>query len=148
MAQKKGKLTEFLRYFIMSFIIGYLASSMVWLIYLGIWQPSYYADARPQDHVTTLIRNALPLSLLPLAISIIVYGKSGARLNPLEIFLSSWCLSTFEVLAFFYSLVLTWHPRASLRPPYPPLEFVLLSLGATILTIVYVAFKKREQTQH
>ncbi len=146
MAEKKWKLTEFLGFSAMNLVICYVASSLVWLIYLGIGQPSYYVNPRPQDYVNTLTLNILPLSLPPLAVSVIIYGKSEIRLNPLEIFLSSWCISTLEVLAFFYLLVLTWHPRASLRPPYPPLEFVLLGLVTTTLTIVYVVSKRREQT--
>jgi len=145
MVRRRTNSVGFRAFSVMSLVICYLASSIIWFMWLGIFSPWYYVEARPQDHMNTLVLNILPLSFLPLTISAIIYGMSKTKLNPLGIFLLGWYVSTFEVLAFFHLLVLTWDPRASISPPYPPPEFVFLSLIiAFILTVFYVVLKKRK----
>ena len=120
---EKKKPIDFLKFLVRSLIVCYIASSVVWSVWLAIWSPSYYVDARPQDHMNTLVLNILPLSLLPLAISVIIYGIFRIKLNLLEILLSSWSISTIEVLVFWYFLAASSYGRV----PYPPPEFVFLS---------------------
>lgn len=136
MADKK-KSAGFLRFFVTSLIICYIASGLVWSILLATRTPWYCAEARLQDHVNTLILNVLPLSLPPLAVSTTVCGIFKKRLNLLEIFLSGWYISTFEILGFFYLAASASHGRVS----YPQLGFVFLSsLIAVILTTVQFHF--------
>jgi hypothetical protein len=137
---------QLLKCLIISFIICYVASSFVWLIWLSIHSPWYYANARLQDHVNTVVLNILPMSLLPFASSVVTKNVFRKTLHSPEIFLISWFISAFEVIGFFYLLVLKSDPRAHVPPPYPPFEFEILSLFIpTVCTIAYVMFKKRKE---
>lgn len=140
MVEKKKKPVD-LKFLVVSLITCYVASGIVWSILLATRTPWYYANARPQDHVNTLVLNILPLTLLPLAISVTIYGIFKTKLNPLEIFLSSWYISTFEALAFFSFGAASSHGCV----PYPPPQFVFLSfLIAGILTIIYLVLKRQK----
>jgi hypothetical protein len=100
-----------------------------------------------------LIFNTLPLSLFPVAISVIIYGIFRTKLKPWEIFLSSWYVSMFAV----FNIYSVWY--SMYVQPYLP-EFyyssiagaiaivfglVFLSLLITgIVTIVYSILKKQK----
>jgi len=128
------------RFFVESFVICYLASGIAWFVWVSVYSPWYYADARPQDHLNTLVLNILPLSLLPLIVHAMVMVMLRARLGHVEIFSVSSFISAFEVFVFF-NLVSRW----SLLLPCS--EFLFLSLLiAVIPTIVHTILKKRSMS--
>jgi hypothetical protein len=68
---------------------------------------------------------------------------SRKTLHSPEIFLIGWFISAFEVIGFYYLLILNWNPRAHVTP-YPPFEFEILSLLIpAVFTIVYVMFRRQ-----
>jgi hypothetical protein len=99
-----------------------------------------------------LIFNILPLSLFPVAISVIIYGIFRTKLKPWEIFLSSWYASMFVV----FNIYSVWY-SIYVRPYLPEFYYssiagaiaivfglVFLSFLITgILTTVYLVLKKK-----
>jgi len=143
--EKKRKSVSFLKFLVVGFVICYVASGIVWSIWLAIWFPSYFTGGRPQDHVNTLVLNILPLAALPLAISVISYGIFRRKMNPFGILLSSWYVSTGEVLTFFYIVLASAYGTRAYIPDLPLPEFAFFSfLIAGVLTIVYFV-RKREK---
>lgn len=142
--KKQAKLLEF---FLKSLAVSYIATSIIWFVWLSITSPSFYVDLNFEHLMNTLVLVVLPLSLFPVAISVIIYGTFRIKLRAWEIFLSSWYVS--------FALIIIW---SALQPRPPPGEFYYSSIAsaigellglvfrslliAGILTIVYVTLKK------
>ena len=121
--KKQARLLEF---FLKSLVISYIVTSIIWFVWPGI----------------TLF-GVFILSLLPVSISVIIYGIFRIQLKAWEIFLPSWYVSIFAVFT------VGARPTAS---QYSSIagglgEFfgqVFLSLFiAIILTVVYVSVRAR-----
>ena len=154
--KKPAKLLEFS---IKSLVVCYVATSIFWFVRLRITSPQIYAHLDLEYIMNTLVLNVLPLSLFPVAISVIIYGIFRTKLKTWEIFLSSCYASMFAVFATYY----VWY-SIYVRPYLPEfdrsadvgfigaaaaialaLSLVFLSfLIAGILTIVYLILKKQK----
>lgn len=121
------------RFFVRSLAISYVVSVVIWFVWVFATSSSFssaiYNFFNPVSLVSALIFSVFPLSLLPTAISVIIYGIFRIRLRVWEIFLSSWYVSIFIAYAAGISDFL-WR--------------VLLGLlAAGIANIVYVFLKRR-----
>jgi len=148
---REKKPAPLLEFFIKSLVVFYAATSIIWFVWLGITAPLFYVYLNLEHLTNQLVLVVLPLSLFPVAISVIIYGIFRIKLKAWEIFLSSWYASMFVVFTAYdvwYSLYVE---------PYLPefyyssiagaivltLGFVFLSfLIAGILTIIYATLKK------
>ncbi len=146
--KKEKKPAKLLEFFVKSLLICYVATSIVLFVWLG------YAYLRLDEIIRTLVTVVLPLSLFPVAISVIIYGIFRIKLTAGEFFLSSWYVSMFIVFVGYYWW---WYPLYV--EPYVP-EFYYSSFAgwmmfimclvflafliAGILTIVYVILKKQK----
>ena len=147
--KKPAKLLEFL---IKSLVVCYVAASITWFISLHSTSPQTYAHLDLELLMNILIFNVLPLSLFPVAISIIIYGIFRTKLKPWEILLSSWYASTFAV----FNIYSVWY-SINVRPYLPEFYYssiagaiviwmglVFLSFLITgIITTVYLVLKKK-----
>jgi len=154
LTKKEKKPAKLLEFFIKSLVVCYVATSIIWFIQLNFTSPQTYAYLDLELLMNMLIFNVLPLSLFPVAISVIIYGIFRTKLKPWEIFLSSWYASMFAVLAI-YSVWYSIYERPYLDPDvgfigaavaiFLFLSLVFLSfLIAGILTIVYLILKKQK----
>jgi len=148
--KKPAKLLEFL---IKSLVVCYVAASIIWFVSLHSSSPQIYAYLDLELLMNILIFNVLPLSLFPVAISVIIYGIFRTKLKPWEILLSSWYVSMFAV----FNIYSVWY-SIYVRPYLPEFYYssiagaiaivmglVFLSFLITgILTIVYLKLKKQK----
>lgn len=146
--KKPAKLLEF---FVKSLVVFYVAICIIWFVWLRITSPQIYAYLDLEYLMNTLVLVVLPLSLFPVAFSIIIYGIFRIKLKPWEIFLSSWYVSIFVV---FTGYQIWW--TLYVQPYLPEFYYssiavaIVLVLGlvflsfliAGIFTIVYVILKK------
>jgi hypothetical protein len=88
-------------FFIRSFFISYVLTSIIWFVSLEVMAPPYFAYSGSWFFIYSLIYVILPRSLLPVAISAIVYGIVKTKLKPWGILLSTWCVSVFVVFAAY-----------------------------------------------
>jgi hypothetical protein len=151
--KKEKKPAKLLEFFVKSLVFWYVATSIIWFIRLHFTSPQTYTYLDLELLMNMLIFNTLPLSLFPVAISVIIYGIFRTKLKPWEIFLSSWYVSMFAV----FNIYSVWY--SMYVQPYLP-EFyyssiagaiaivfglVFLSLLITgIVTIVYSILKKQK----
>jgi len=146
--KKPAKLLEF---FLKSLIVFYVATSIIWFLWLSITSPQYFAYLNLELVMNILVLIVLPLSLLPVAIAVIIYGVFRIKLKPWEIFLSTWYASMFVVF-FVYQVWWSLH----VQPHQPEFYYssiagaMALALGlvflsfliAGILTSVYITLKR------
>jgi len=152
--KKEKKPARLLEFFIKSLVVCYVATSIIWFIWLRIASPWYYAHLNLELLMNTLVFVVLPRSLLPVAVSVIIYGIFKIKLKPWEFLLTSWYVSMFVVFTvydvwwslfvqpylpdFYYSSSAGWIALI--------LGFVLLAFFiAGILTIIYVILKKPKE---
>ena len=76
--KKPAKLLEFS---IKSLVVCYVATSIFWFVRLRITSPQIYAHLDLEYIMNTLVLNVLPLSLFPVAISVIIYGIFRTKLK-------------------------------------------------------------------
>ena len=147
--KKEKKPAKLLEFFVKSLLICYVATSIILFVWSG------YAYLSLDEIIKTLVTVVLPLSLFPVAISVIIYGVFRIKLRAWEFFLSSWYVSMFIVFVGYYGW---WYPLYV--EPYLPefyyssfaagmafILFLLVPLAfliAGILTIVYVILKKQK----
>lgn len=151
--KKQAKLLEF---FLKSLIVSFVATAIIWFVWMGLASPSYYTLLNLDRLMNALIIYTLPLSLLPVAISVIIYGVFRTKLKVWEIFLSSWYVSLFTVFLiysvwwslyvhpylpeFYYSPFASWMGSI--------LGLVLLSfLIAGIIAVIYMVIEKSSSEQ-
>lgn len=156
MVLREKRPAKLLEFFVKSLIVSYVATIIIWFVWLRITSPQFYAYLDLEYLMNELILVVLPLSLLPVAVSVIVYGTFRTKLKPWEIFLPTWYASIFAVFIiynvwwslcvrpylpeFYYSSFAGW--MASV------LGLVFLSfLVAIILTIVYVVLRKQKTAE-
>jgi len=151
--KKEKKTAKLLEFFLKSLVVSYIAVSIIWFVWLGITSPLFYAYLDLERFMNTLVFSVLPLSLLPVAISVIIYGIFRIKLKPWEIFLSSWYVSMFAVFTI-YDVWWSLYVRPYLPEFYYSsiagaialvLGFVFLSfLTAGIFSILYVILRKEK----
>jgi len=151
--KKEKKPAKLLEFFVKSLVVCYVVTSIIWFIRLHFTSPQTYAYLDLELLMNLLIFNILPLSLFPVAISVIIYGIFRTKLKPWEIFLSSWYASMFVV----FNIYSVWY-SIYVRPYLPEFYYssiagaigivfglVFLSFLITgILTIVYLVLKKQK----
>lgn len=147
--QREKKPAKLLEFFVKSIALFYVAVSIIWFVWLGITSPEYYAYLNLERFMDTLVLVVLPLSLLPVAISVIVYGLFRTKLKTLEIFLSSWYVSMFVVFIIYQmssepaSLYSSIAGAIGLALSLVSVSFLI----AGILSILYVLLKKEKITE-
>lgn len=151
--EKKARLLQF---FVKSFAISYLANCIVFFAFsvFSLW--IFY---RPSimGLIDLLIFNVLPLSLLPVAITVIIYGLFVERLKLWEIFFPSWYVSLFVVLTIYeiwlFYFVKPYLPEFYYSSFAARLAYILSVLlptsflYAVIFTIAYVKLRKQNERQ-
>jgi len=139
--KKPAKLLEF---FVKSLVIFYVATCIIWFVWMGLTSPRYYAYLDLEYLMNTLVLVVLPLSLFPVAISIIIYGIFRILLKPWEIFLSSWYASMFVVFTIYQVSSEPASPYSSIAGAIGAVlgQVFQSFIIAGILTLVYVTLKK------
>jgi len=146
--KKPAKLLEF---FLKSLVVSYVATGIVWFVWMGFTSPRYYTYLNLDYLMNTLVLVVLPLSLFPAAISVLIYGRFRIKLKPWEFLLSSWYVSMFVIFTIYqvwWSLfVLPYLPEFYYSSIAGAIAFTLLLtllafLIAGILTIIYVILKR------
>jgi hypothetical protein len=150
--KKEKKPAKLLEFFIKSLVVCYVAASIIWFIQLHFTSPQTYAYLDLELLMNMLIFNILPLSLFPVALSVIIYGIFRTKLKPWEIFLSSWYASmfvAFNIYSIWYSIyVLPYLPEFYYSSIAGAIAIVfglvfLSFLITGILTTVYLVLKKK-----
>jgi len=122
------------KFFVKSLEVSYIVAVIIWFVWVFATFPSFsfvvYNYLNPVSLVSALILFVFPTSLLPVAISVIIYGIFRTRLRVWEIFLSSWYVLIFVAYAGGISDLL-W-------------RVFLALLVAGILSVVYVVRKRRK----
>ena len=131
---REKKPTKLLEFFVKSLLICYAATSIILFVWLGITSPWYYAELNPDPLMNTLVFIVLPLALLPVAISVIIYGVFKIKLRAWEFFLSSWYVSMFIVFVGYY-----WWWWPLYVEPYLS-EFYYSSFASWIAFMLFLAF--------
>lgn len=139
--EKPAKLLEF---FLKSLVVSYAATSVIWFVWLGVTSPQIYVDLNFERLMNMLVLGVFILSLLPVAISVIVYGIFRIKLRAWEIFLPSWYVSIFAVFTI------------GARPPASQYSSIAGGIGeffgqvflslfvAGILTVVYIVLRRQK----
>jgi len=133
---KEKKHARLLEFFVKSLVVSSVATSIIWFLILAIASPWYFAYLNLQLLMNLLVFDVLPISLLPTAISVMIYGIFRIRLKAWEFLLSSWYVSVFVVFTA-YQVWWTLFVR-----PYLP-EFYYSSVAGAIalaLGLVLLAF--------
>jgi len=136
LTRKEKKPAKLLEFFLKSLVVCYVATSIIWFISLHSTSPQLYAYSDLELLMNILIFNILPLSLFPVAISVIIYGIFRTKLKPMEIFLCGWYASTFAV----FNIYSVWY-SIYVRPYLP--EFYYSSIAGAIaiwMGLVFVSF--------
>ena len=133
LVKKEKKPAKLLEFFIKSLVVCYVAVSIIWFIQLHFTSPQIYAYLDLELLMNMLIFNILPLSLFPVAISVIIYGIFRTKLKPWEILLSSWYASMFVV----FNIYSIWYSIYVL--PYLP-EFYYSSIAGAIAIVFGLVF--------
>jgi len=144
--KEPAKLLEF---FVKSLVVFYVAVSIIWFVYLGIASPLFYVYFDLESLMDTLVLVVLPLSLLPVAMSVIIYGIFRIKLRFWEFFLSGWYVSTFVVFTIYQLSSEPASPYSSIAGAIA-VVLGLLSLSfliAGIISMVYVILKKQKITE-
>jgi len=134
---RKKEPARLLEFFLKSLIVSYMVTSVFWFVMLGVTSPWYYAFLNQNLLMNILIFTVLPLALLPVAISVLVYGIFRIRLKAWEFLLSSWYVVTFVV---FTAYQLWW--SLVIRPNLPDFYYssiagaIALSIGLVILAFI------------
>lgn len=153
LVRKEKKPAKLLEFFVKSLVICYIVTSIIWFVWLSLTSPGFYANLDLRMFIDTMVLSVLPLSLFPVAISVIIYGIFKIKLKSWEFFLSSWYVSMFVVFTI-YDVWWSLYVRPYLPDFYYSsiagaiavvLGLVFLSfLIAGIVTIVYVILKKQK----
>ena len=150
---REKKPARLLEFFIKSLTVSYAITSIIWFLNLTVTSPWYYSYVNTELLMNILVFDILPLALLPVAISVIIYGIFRIRLRAWEMFLSSWYVSVFIV---FFVYGVWWY--LYVEPNLPEFYYssiagaIALALGlvflsfiiAGILTIIYVVLKRQK----
>jgi len=150
--KKPAKLLEF---FIKSLIISYAVIGIIWFINLTVTAPWYYSYLNSESLMNILIFNILPLALLPVAISVIIYGMFRVKLRSWEIFLSGWYMFIFAVQAAYsvwWTLFIQpyqhhYYQSGAGATALDMLLALLAFLMAGVFTIAYVAIIGPKETE-
>lgn len=130
---REKKPVRLLEFFAKSLVVSYVVTVVIWFVWVFTTSPSFslavYNNLNPVSLVNELILFVFPLSLLPVAVSVIIYGIFRIKLRVWEIFLSTWYVSIFVAYAGGISEFL-W-------------RMLLTLLIASILSVVYAVFKRR-----
>lgn len=98
-SKESTKLSEFL---VKSFIISFVVTVIVWFATLAFMGPEYIAFISAYGLWSNiLVYVLLPRSLLPVAMSAIIFGIFRTKLRFWEILLSSWYVFVFVVQAAY-----------------------------------------------
>jgi hypothetical protein len=152
LVRREKRQANLLGFFVKSLVICYILTSIIWFVWLSLTSPGFYANLDLRRLIDTMVLSVLPLSLFPVAISVIVCGILRIKLKAWEIFLSSWYISIFLVFTIYQ---VWWSLYA--RPYLPDFYYssiagaiaVVLGLAslsflfAGIITIVYIMLKKQ-----
>ena len=148
--RKEKTPAKLLEFFVKSLVVCYVTTSIIWFVWMRITSPMfYYSYFILERTIGTLVAVVLPLSLFPVAISVIIYGIFRIKLKASEVFLSLWYTSIFTG-AISYSV---WY-YLNINPYQPAISniseaissafnFAFLTFPVTgILTIIYLKVKK------
>ncbi len=145
--EKKMKPASFLEFFVLSLVISYVANVILWFLVLTITAPWVYPYFNVGIITAWLIHN-LRISLLPVAISVIIYGIYGMKLKAWEMFLSSWYVTTillFIVRDVWWSFQ-GFHYISGTGAIMSDLFFVFLAFPmAGVSTLVYDTLRKTKR---
>ena len=95
------KTSKPLAFFFNGFLVSYLLTSAIWFTTLAIAAGYFLPSLGPVIFIYSLAYVILPRSLLPIAISAVVYGITKTKLKPWEILISAWYMSIFAVRAAY-----------------------------------------------
>ena len=145
--KKEEKTANLLEFFVKSLVISIVITSIIWFVSLSIVSPTYFLFIlSPAYHLGII----LPRSLLPVAVSVMIYGIFRTKLEPWKFFLSSWYTSIFVVFAVYdvwWTLLVqpyVYHFYISGAGALAR-DFLFVGLAfliAGLLTIVYVVAKE------
>jgi len=133
------------------FVVSLVLTSVLWFVGVLVWVSWFPFGFVFWVFVVGFGYNVLPLSLLPVAISVTAYGVFKKRLHALLILFSSWYVAVYAVFAAYdvwWSVFIL--PYFS-EPPYfggagPILRDMLLVflafVVACVFTGIYVGLKK------
>jgi hypothetical protein len=154
--KKEKKPTKLLEFTVKSLVVCYVATSIIWFIWLHFTSPQIYTTLDSEYFMNILVLNVLPLSLFPTAISVIIYGIFRVKLRVWEVFLSSWYASIFVFISYFYFVWRTYQQTSYSEYTGPihagalsdiTLGFFIFQLSffpALIYTIIYTKYKKSQ----
>ena len=140
---REKKQARLLGFFLKSLVVSYAVTGVIWFVWLGVTSPQIYVDLNFEGLMNMLVLSVFILSLLPVAISVIIYGIFRIKLKAWEIFLSSWYVSIFAVFTI------------GARPPASQYSSIAGGIGefltqvfwslfvAGILTGLYVILKEK-----
>lgn len=133
-----------------SFVISFAAANIIWFTSLGFLSPWFFRIIDALGITYILMYIILPRALLPLAISIIIYGVLRTKLRPWQILLATWYTSIYAV-STAYTIWWTVFILPYLEHIYisgggviarDMLLTVLALIPATISSIIYLTLKK------
>jgi len=149
-----GKSGGLLMFVVKGFVVSLVLTSVLWFVGALVWVSWFSHGFVFWVFVIGFEYNVLPLSLLPVAMSVAAYGVFRKKLHALLILLSSWYVSTYVV---FMAYDVWWFvfilPYLS-EPPYfggagPILRDMLLVflafVVACVFAAVYVGLRKPKQ---
>jgi hypothetical protein len=151
--RKEEKTAKLLEFSIKSLVISYVITSVIWFVSYGVvshWQYAYFSLS---GFIHAMFYIIVPRSLLPVAISIIIYGIFRARLRSWEILLSSWYMFIYAVSAA-YNVWWTLFIQPYLHDFYysgagalalDMLLALLAFLVAGVFTFAYMELKEQEE---
>lgn len=147
--RKEKTPAKLLEFFVKSLVVCYVTTSIIWFVWMRITSPMYYSYFILERIISTLVAVVLPLSLFPVAISVIIYGIFRIKLKASEIFLSLWYASIFTGLIYYsvwyYLNINPYQPAISDigEAIFSAFNFAFLTFPVTgILTIIYLKVKK------
>jgi len=154
--KKEKKPAKLLEFFVKSLVVSFVTTSIIWFVGQVVFSPQFLAYLNLDWVMLTLVYWVLPLSLLPVAVAVTVYGIFRIRLRAWEIFLAVWYIASFVVFAVYqawWSLYIQPYLPAFYYSSFAAglafaFNLVLLSLLiAVVFTIVYVKLKKTKKRQ-
>lgn len=147
--RKEKTPAKLLEFFVKSLVVCYVTTSIIWFVWMRITSPWYYSYFILERIISTLVAVVLPLSLFPVAVSVIIYGIFRIKLKASEIFLSLWYASIFTGLIYYsvwyYLNINPYQPAISDIGEAIVLAFICAFLTfpiAGILAIIYLIVKK------
>lgn len=148
--KKEEKAANLFEFFGMSLVISIVITGSIWFVSVSIVSPTYFLRMflLPAYDLGVILTR----SLLPLAISVIIFGIFRTKLEAWEFFLSSWYTSIFVVFGVYevwwtilvQPYVSHFHYSAAGALVRDLLFVGLAFLIAGLLTIVYAVVKEPE----